>query len=149
MITNEIEIRGKVQSELIWAKVISKIDAKVFNGETRVYERTTGTTYRRLSNSAHNTSPPSLVSFAQATTSTPQQLEQLAEQQDDEQSQEADLQEVQQAQLVLQKMRRRLLFWGQFYLDGVVMKKRCWSEVILSFASPLRRKNVVVSFYKS
>ena len=102
MITNEIEIRGKVQSELIWAKVISKIDAKVFNGETRVYERTTGTTYRRLSNSAHNTSPPSLVSFAQATTSTPQQLEQLAEQQDDEQSQEADLQEVQQAQLVLQ-----------------------------------------------
>jgi len=114
VINNEIEIREKVQSELIWAKVISKIDAKVLNGETRVYERTatTGTAYRRLTNSVYNTSPPSLVSFVQATTSssggqrstTPQQLEPVAEQQDedDEQPQEANLQEVQQVQIVLQ-----------------------------------------------
>ena len=55
VINNKIEIREKVQSELIWAKVISKIDAKVLNGETRVYERTatTGTAYRRLSNSVY------------------------------------------------------------------------------------------------
>ena len=111
VINNEIEIREKVQSELIWAKVISKINAKVLNGDTKVYERTTGSAHRRISYSSYNTtSPPSLVSFAQATTSssggqrptTPQQLEPVAEQQDDEQPQEANLQEVQQAQIVLQ-----------------------------------------------
>ena len=92
VITNEIKIREKVESELIWAKVISKIDAKVLNGDTKVYERIgSNTSHRRLLNN-YNTSPPSLVSFAhtsssslgghQGTEEEAQEVNQSTEQQD-------------------------------------------------------------------
>jgi hypothetical protein len=110
VITNEIEIREKVQSELIWAKVISKIDAKVLNGETRVYERTatTGTAYRRLSNSVYNTSPPSLLSFVPQSSSGGQQgtpfalLDRVIEDPHEDDQSTGQQGQVQRAQLVLQ-----------------------------------------------
>ena len=56
----KFKIREKVRFELIWAKIISKIEAKVLDRETKVYERT-GSTYGRLI--GYQASPASLVSF--------------------------------------------------------------------------------------
>lgn len=107
VIKNEIQIREKVESELIWAKVISKIDAKVLNGDTKVYERIgSNTAHRRLLNN-YNTSPPSLVSFAHQSSSSSlggqQGTEEEAQEVDQSTEQQVQqLQQVQQAQLVLQ-----------------------------------------------
>jgi hypothetical protein len=104
VIKNEIQTREKVESELIWAKVISKIDAKVLNGDTKVYERIgSNTAHRRLLNN-YNTSPPSLVSFAHQSSSSSLGGQQGTEEeaQEVDQSTEQQVQQVQQAQLVLQ-----------------------------------------------
>ena len=102
VLENEVKIREKVRSELIWAKVISKIEAKVLDRETKVYEHT-GSTYRRLI--GYQASPMSLVSFVQSSSSstgqgpaTPQENEELPA----ETELQEQVQQVQQAQLVLE-----------------------------------------------
>ena len=103
VLENEVKIREKVRSELIWAKVISKIEAKVLDRETKVYERTGSTTFGRLI--GYQASPASLVSFVQSSSSstgqgpaTPQENEELPA----ETELQEQVQQVQQAQLVLQ-----------------------------------------------
>jgi len=108
VIKNEIQIREKVESELIWAKVISKIDTKELDGETRVYERVGSSTSQRRLTATYNTSPPSLLSFVPQSSSGGQQgtpfalLDRVIEDPHEDDQSTGQQGQVQRAQLVLQ-----------------------------------------------